>query len=167
MSVALVLVHDHDLYRQGLRLLLEGQEDFRVIGEAAGGLEALQLVQALQPNILVLDLVPVELSGLEVARQVRRQTPGTHVVMLSAYTDVGYIAEALRSGVIGYVLRQSSTASLLQAVREANAGRRYLSPPLSDAPIQVYGTRSDRPLRDPYETLTARKPEVLDLAAGG
>jgi two-component system response regulator NreC len=167
MSVTIVLAVEYDIYRQGLRLLLEGQEDFRVIAEATEGLEALQLVGALQPNVLVVDFMLSDLSGLEVTRQVRLQTPATHVVMLSLYSDEAHVLEALRSGVVAYVLTGSSTTDFFQAVREANAGRRYLSPPLTENPIDDHLSRAPGALSDPYESLTAREREVLHLAARG
>jgi DNA-binding NarL/FixJ family response regulator len=167
MSVTIVVAHDHDICRQGLRLLLEGQEDFRVIAEATGGREAIQLVQALQPNVLVVDLVLSDLSSLEVTRQVRPYAPATHVVILSAYSDEAHVLDALRRGAFAYVLKGSSTTSLFQAVREANAGRQYLSPPLSDRPIEAYLAKVPEVHMDPYETLTAREREGLHLAARG
>jgi two-component system response regulator NreC len=167
MDVTIVLADNYDIYRQGLRLLLEGQGDFRVIAEAAGGLETIRLVRALQPNVLVVDLMMSDLSGLEVSRQVPREVPATRVVMLSMYSDEAYVHEALRSGVHAYVLRGSSIDCLFQAVREANAGRWYLSPPLTDGPLEALRSQPPGPPIDPYETLTAREREVLHLAASG
>ena len=154
MSATIVVAHDHDICRQGLRLLLEGQEDFRVIAEVSMGSEAVQLVQALQPNVLVVDLMMPDLSGLEVTRQVRRLAPATYVVMLSMYSDEAHVVEALRSGVFGYVLTESSTASFFEAVREANTGGVYLCPPLLDRPIETYLSQVQKALMDPYETLS-------------
>lgn len=167
MSVTIVLADDHDIVRQGLRLLLEEQADFRVVAEAAGGLETIKLVRALRPNVLVVDLMMLDLNGLEVTRQVRCSAPETHVVILSMYSDEAHVLEALRIGVSAYVLKGSGTACLLQAVREANTGRRYLSPPLSDRAIEAYLSRAREAITDPYETLTPREREVLHLAASG
>jgi two-component system response regulator NreC len=167
MSVTIVVAGNRDIFGQGLRLLLEGQEDFRVIAEATTGLEAGQLVQVLQPNVLVVDFMMSDLSSLEVTRQVRRHSPATHVVILSVYSDDAHVLEALYSGVCAYVLRESSPASLFQAVREANAGRRYLSPPLPEHLIETYLSNAHGALIAPYETLTPREREVLHLAARG
>jgi DNA-binding NarL/FixJ family response regulator len=138
MNVTIVIAHDHDIFRQGLRLLLEEQEDFSVMADATTGLEAIQLVRALHPDILVVDFMMSDLSGPEVTRRVRRHAPATHVVMLSAYADEAHVVEALRSGVAAYVLIGSSMANLFQAIREAHAGGAYLSPPLSQRPIEAY-----------------------------
>jgi len=167
MSVTIIVTANHNIFRQGLRLLLEGQEDFRVIAEATAGLEASQLVQVLRPNVLVVDFMMSDLSGLEVTRQIRRHSPATHVVMLSVYSDDAYVLGALHSGVFAYVLKESSSASLFQAVREANAGRRYLSPPLPEHLIQTYLSNPPEAPMAPYETLTPREREVLHLASRG
>lgn len=167
MSVTIIVAGNPDIFGQGLRLLLEGQEDFRVIAEASVGLEASQLVQVLQPNVLVVDLMMSDLSGLEVTRQIRRHSPATRVVVLSVYSDDAHVLEALHSGVFAYVLKESSPASLFQAVREANAGRRYLSPPLPEHRIQTYLSNPHGAPMAPYETLTPREREVLHLASRG
>jgi DNA-binding NarL/FixJ family response regulator len=134
MSVTIVLAGDHTIRRHGLRLLLEEQEDFRVIAEASRGLEAIQLIHALQPNILIVDFMMPDLSGLEVTRRVRRHVPATCVVILSMYADEAHVIDVLRSGVRGYVLTRSSPASLVQAVREADGVGLYLSPPCRIVP---------------------------------
>jgi two-component system, NarL family, response regulator NreC len=167
MRVPIVVAGNQDILGQGLRLLFEGQEDFRVIAEATAGLEASQLVQALQPNVLVVDFMMSDLSGLEVTRKVRRHSPATRVVMLAVYSDDAHVFEALQSGVFGYVLKESSPASLFQAVREAYAGRRYLSPPLSERLIETYLANPQAAPMVPHEILTPREREVLHLAARG
>lgn len=167
MSVTIIVAGNPDIFGQGLRLLLEGQEDFRVIAEPRVGLEASQLVQVLQPNVLVVDLMMSDLSGLEVTRQIRRHSPATRVVVLSVYSDDAHVLEALHSGVFAYVLKESSPASLFQAVREAHAGRRYLSPPLPEHLIQTYLSNPQGAPMTPYETLTPREREVLHLASRG
>jgi DNA-binding NarL/FixJ family response regulator len=134
----LVLADDHHVVRQGLRALLEAEPDFRIVGEAADGLEAVQLVERLQPDVLVLDLMLPGLSGLEVTRQVSRRSPQTRIVILSLYANQAYVLEALRSGAAAYVLKKSTANQLFRAVREVATGRRYLSPPLSEEDIETY-----------------------------
>lgn len=163
----IVLADDHHVVRLGLRALLETEPDFRVVGEAGDGLEATRLVERLQPNMLVLDLMLPGLSGLEVTRLVRQQSPQTHVVILSMHADESYVLEALKNGAIGYVLKDSSAADLVHAVREGAAGRRYLSPPLSERAIERYIQKGEAATQDIYETLTTREREVLHLAAEG
>ncbi len=167
-ATRIVLADDHDIVRQGLRAVLEAAGDFTVVGESADGLEVPALVDRLRPNVLIVDLMMPGLSGLEVIRQVHERCPQVRIVVLSMHASEPYVLEALRNGAAGYVLKESSTAELVQAVREVTAGRRYLSQPLSDRAIQAYAEHADAaaPL-DPYETLTTREREVLHLAAEG
>jgi two-component system response regulator NreC len=163
----IVLADDHHIVRQGLRRLLEDEPDFQVVGDTGDGLEALQLVERLQPDVLVVDLAMPGLSGLEVTRQVCQRSPQTRVIILSMYANEAYVLEALKNGAAGYVLKESSGVDLVLAMREALAGRRYLSPPLSEHAIEAYLKKVDTGPPDPYETLTAREREVLHLAAEG
>jgi len=165
--VTIVLADDHHVVRQGLRTLLESESDFRVVGEAGDGLEAVQLVERLQPDVLVLDLMMPSLDGLEVTRQVSQRSPQTRVVILSMHSSEAYVLEALRHGAAGYVLKASSAADLIKAVREVTAGRHYLSPPLSEHAIAAYVQKAKEAALDKYETLTTREREVLHLAAEG
>jgi DNA-binding NarL/FixJ family response regulator len=167
MSTTIVLADDHHVVRQGLRALLEAEPDFRVVGEAGDGLEAARLVEALQPNVLVLDLVMSGLGGLEVTRLATKRSPHTHVVILSMHADEAYVLEALKNGAAAYVLKGSRAADLVQAVREVAAGRRYLSPPLSERAIERYVQKAESTVRDIYDKLTNREREVLHLAAEG
>jgi two-component system response regulator NreC len=166
-TTTIVLADDHHVVRQGLRSLLEGEPDFSVVGETGDGLEAAQLVERLQPDVLVLDLMMPSLNGLEVTRQVSQRSPQTHVVILSMHANEAHVLEALRAGAAAYVLKESTSAELVRAVHEAVAGRRYLSPPLSERAIEVYLQKAKPAALDPYETLTAREREVLHLVAEG
>ncbi|MGA9769158.1 MAG: response regulator transcription factor [Blastocatellia bacterium] len=163
----IVLADDHQLVRQGLRALLEVESDLRVIGEAGDGLEAVRLVERLNPNVLVLDLMMPGINGLEVTRQLKKSSFQTGIVILSMYADEAYVLEALGNGASGYVLKDSNASDLVHAVREVAAGRRYLSPPLSDRAIEVYQETARATVIDRYETLTTREREVLHLCAEG
>ena len=163
----IALVDDHHVVRQALRALLESEPDFHVIGEAADGLEAIQMVASLQPEILVLDLMMSGMNGLEVTRQVNKRSPETSIVILSMYGNEGYVHEALKAGAKAYVLKESTSKELVRAVREAAVGHRYLSPPLSERAIEAYMRKTEGTMLDPYETLTTREREVLHLVAQG
>lgn len=165
--VTIVLADDHHIVRQGVRALLEAEPDFEVVAETGDGLETLQTLERLKPNVLVLDLMMPGLNGLEVVRRASRLSPHTRTVILSMYADEAYVLEALRNGAAGYVLKDSSATDLVKAIREAAAGRRYLSPPLSDRAIEAYREKAAATAVDRYETLTAREREVLHLAAEG
>jgi DNA-binding NarL/FixJ family response regulator len=166
-TTAIVLADDHRIVRQGLRVLLTAEADFRVIGEADDGREALELVKRLNPDVLVLDLMMPGLNGLEVARQLNKQASKVGVVVLSMHDDEGFVLEALANGVSAYVLKDSNSSDLVQAVREVAAGRRYLSPPLSDRAIETYQQMAKIATMDRHETLTTREREVLQLSAEG
>ena len=163
----ILLADDHPVVRQGLRALLEAEQDFTIVGEAADGLEVAGLVERLRPNVLVLDLMLPGLGGIEVTRQICHRFPQTRVVILSMYANEAYVLEALRNGAAGYVIKEASAAQLVQAVREVSAGRRYLSPPLSENAIEAYIQKAQATPLDLYETLTSREREVLHLAATG
>ncbi|MBI4278556.1 MAG: response regulator transcription factor [Armatimonadetes bacterium] len=163
----IVLAEDHHVVRQGLRALLEAEPELQVVGEAADGLETLAVVERLRPHVLVLDLVMPGLSGLEVIRQARKRWPEIIIVVLSMYANEAYVLEALQSGAAAYVLKRSHSDDLIRAVREATAGRRFLSPPLSQRAIDAYARKARPAEPDPYATLTPREREVLHLAAEG
>jgi DNA-binding NarL/FixJ family response regulator len=167
MTVSIFLADDHQVVRQGLRSLLEAQPNFTVLGEADDGLDAITQVEKLQPNILLLDLMLPGLNGLEVARQCQQRVPKTRVIILSMHSDESYVLQALRNGAAGYVLKQSSAATVIQAVNEVHQGRRFLSPSLSDRAVEAYMQKVEPTTFDLYDTLTAREREVLQLAAEG
>jgi len=166
-KISILLADDHALVRQGLRVLLEGDPGLTVIGEAGNGPEALDMVNRLKPDVVLLDLMMPELNGLEVARQLNHQHSQTKVIILSMYDDEGFVLEALGNGASGYVLKDSNSADLMLAVREVCAGRHYLSPPLSDRAIAAYQQIARSGIPDSYETLTTREREVLQLTAEG
>jgi DNA-binding NarL/FixJ family response regulator len=131
VKVTVALADDHVVVREGLRLLLESDPEFVVVGQAANGIEALQLVKHRKPKVLILDLVMPSLDGLETTRRLSRLNVDTRVIILTMYADEMYILDALGSCAAGYVLKESCAADLFQAIRDVVAGRFYLSPALS------------------------------------
>ena len=166
--VTLLLADDHRVVREGFRALLETEPGFRIVGEAGDGLEAVRLAEKLKPNVVIMDLMMPGLNGLEVIRQISQRSSRTRIVVLSMHSNEGYVLTALRNGASAYVLKDSSSADLMRAVREALEGRRYLSPPLSQPAIDAYLERIQKgePF-DPYESLSNREREVLQLGAEG
>ena len=164
MGVSILLADDHNVVRQGLRSLLDSQPDFKVIGEACNGQEAVQMTQQLNPTVVVLDLMMPGLNGLEVTRQIKSLT---RVLILSMHANEGYVLEALKNGAYGYILKDSTAEELIQAVRLVSEGRHYLSAPFSDQAISAYIQRSTSSRSDPYDTLTNREREILQLVAEG
>jgi two-component system response regulator NreC len=167
--ITILLADDHPIVRQGVRGLLESEPEFEIVGEADDGRTALEIAEKLKPDLAILDLMLPDLNGLEVTRRILRASPQTRVAILSMYADEPHVLEALRAGAIAYILKGTSTETLLFAVREALAGRRYLSPPLSDRAIEAYLLQAGEASRvmDRYDLLTAREREVLELLARG
>ncbi len=165
--ISLLLADDHPIVRYGLRALLEAESDFRVVGEAQEGPEAVEQVERLQPDVLVLDLMMPGLNGLEVTRQAGQCSPRTRVIILSMYASEAYVLEALKNGAAGYVLKKSSPDELVRAIRAVVAGELFLSRSLSQHAIEVYQQKAQEAPPDPYERLTNREREVLYLTAEG
>jgi DNA-binding NarL/FixJ family response regulator len=167
MSVSIILADDHPVVRRGMQSLLEQEREFWIVGVATDGLEAVKLTERLKPDVLVLDLMMPGLSGLEALRILRERSARTRVVILSMHGSISFVAQALQNGATGYVLKDSSEENLVRAVKEAAAGRRFLSPPITEIAIHTYIEQSQAGSFDPHDTLTPRQREVLQLAAEG
>jgi len=165
--IRIVLADDHHIVRQGVMALLRGEPDFSVVGEASDGISVVAIAGQLKPDILVLDLMMPGLNGLEVTRRISKVSPNTRVVILSMYMNEPYVIEALRNGAYAYILKESSIADLIKAIREVVAGRHYLGPPLSERAIEAYLEKAKGTALDLYDTLTTREKEVFQLAAEG
>ena len=165
--IRIVLVDDHGVVRAGLRALLDAEDDLRVVGEEGDGLEAIELIDRLRPDVAVVDLAMPGLNGLEVIREVTARTPATRLVVLSMHASDAHVRQALRSGAAAYVVKDVGVAELVTAVREAVAGRRYLSAPFAERAIEAYVSREGPEGLDRYGTLTAQERKVFHLAAQG
>jgi two-component system, NarL family, response regulator NreC len=157
-----LLADDHETVREGLRLLVNAQTDMQVVGEAGDGNQAVERVRALRPDVVVLDLTMPGTSGLTAARALKGADPPTAVVALTRHDDDAYVQELLVAGASAYVLKQSSSAELLSAIRVAAAGGRYLDPALPP-PNHVRDPRR-RPGTPP---ISEREAEVLRMMAVG
>lgn len=165
--ITIVLVDDHPIVRGGLKALLQTQTDFAVVGEAGDGLAALRLIDQCQPSIVVTDITMPGLTGLDVTLEIRKRSPRTQVVVLSMHTSEAFVGEALRNGARAYIVKDATLTDLVQAVREVVAGRRFVSPSISQQVIEQYVARGKEQPRQAYDTLTAREREVLHLVAEG
>lgn len=163
----IILIEDHEVVRRGLRAVLEAEGDLEIIGEAADGVSAVALAEAHKPDVVITDLMIPGLNGLEVTRQISQRSPHTRVIVLSMHANEAYVVQALNNGAAGYVLKDASTADVIHAVREALAGHRFLSAPLSDRVIDAYISKLQDTAVDVYDTLTNREREILHLAAEG
>jgi two-component system, NarL family, response regulator NreC len=168
MTIRLVLVDDHVVVRSGLRMLLEGVEDMEIIGEAGTAAEALKMVTALQPEVVLMDIGLPDKSGIDAARHIKQTSPKTAIVALTIHEDEEYFFKMLEAGASGYVPKRAAPEELLTAVRAAAAGEVYLYPSL--AKLLVRGFLSQEPQSreaSRLDGLTAREQEVLVHLADG
>lgn len=163
----ILLADDHPMVRQGVRTVIEAEPGWTVVGEAADGETALELIRALQPAVALIDLMMPGLTGLEVLRALQSAAPNTRVLIFSMHADDSYVRAALAAGAAGYVLKDTDAAELTQLVREALAGRRALSRVLTERAVERYLHDSRDASLDWAEMLTARERQVLQLAAEG
>jgi two-component system response regulator NreC len=167
-QIRIALADDHAVMRTGLRLVLERQKDFAVIGEASDGREAVALVQKDAPDVLVMDIGMPNLNGIEAARQVAAAAPQVSVVILSMHSDEAYVLRALKAGARGYLLKESAESDLIAAIRAVHAGKAFFSPAVSRMLVEDYVRQlQDREIEDSYELLTTREREILQLIAEG
>src|SRR5512137_1412123 len=167
-DIRLLLVDDHQVVRTGLRMLLEGQPDMKIVGEADSGLSALEKARELLPDVIVMDITLPDISGIEATRRVKEEFPDISVIALTIHEDEQYFFEMLQAGASGYVPKRAAPEDLIAAIRAAYAGEIYLYPSLAKALVSDYLGRSRT---DPEEAslaaLTAREEEVLELLAEG
>jgi len=164
-KIRVLLAEDHETVRHGLKFLIDREPDMEVVGEAGDGVAAVERVGELHPNVAVVDLSMPLMNGLAATRAICLATPATAVVALTLYADDAYVQELMNAGALGYVLKQSSSSELVDAVRAAAAGRRYLDRSLA---ARVAGSMPD-PLarRAAPPPTTDRETEVLRLMALG
>jgi two-component system, NarL family, response regulator NreC len=162
MGLSVLLADDHVLVRQGLKSLLD-REKIQVIAEASDGQEVIRLAEAHHPDVAVMDISMPILNGIDAARELARSCPKTRVILLTQHEEEQYLHEALESGVRGYVLKSQVVNDLVHAIRQVSRGGFYLSPGVSQAVVEAYRSRSERP-SDP---LSIRERQVLQLIAEG
>jgi len=168
--IRVLLADDHTIVRQGVRMVLEAMGDISVVAEAEDGQQAVELATQLRPDVAVVDLTMPRLAGVEAIRHIRRDAPGTEVVVLSVHDSEAYVVQALRAGAAGYVLKRNAATELAAAIRAANEGQAYLHPSVARRVIDDYLSRihaSEDGASEPHERLTPREREVLQLAAEG
>lgn len=166
--IRIILADDHAVMRHGLRLVLEKQLDFEVVGEAGDGREAVALAEVLTPAVAVLDITMPNLNGIEAANQIRTKCPDVAIVVLSMHADESFVLRALKAGARGYVLKESAEGDLINAIRLVSEGKSFFSPIVSRMLVQDYVRQMrDREVEDSYELLTLRERELLQLIAEG
>jgi two-component system, NarL family, response regulator NreC len=167
-QIRILLADDHTIIRSGLKLLLEQQPDFKVVGEANDGREAVQLASTQRPDVAVLDIGMPQINGIEATRQILVAAPEVRVVILSMHSDEGYVLRALKAGARAYILKNSAESDLIRAVRIVNEGKSFFSPAISKMLLQDYVRQvQEKSVEDSYDLLTPREREILQLLAEG
>ena len=166
MSTTIVLADDHILVRQGIRKLLETREDFRIVGEASDGEEAVKLVAEKKPDVALMDLWMPRLSGIDATRRIDKRGLGTKVLVLSMHESRAYVEEVLRAGAAGYIVKNAAAGDLIEAIDAVRDGASYLSPAITQQVVDVIA-RPAPASPSGLGVLTDREREVLQLIAEG
>jgi len=162
--IRVLLAEDHETVRQGLKLLIDEQEDMEVVGEVGDGEAAIERATALRPDVAVIDIAMPRTNGLLAARGIKASAPATAIIALTRYTDAAYVKELLAVGAAGYVLKQSASTELLRAIRAASRGERHLDANLRD---RMAPASEPRRAGRSGPLITEREREVLRLMALG
>jgi DNA-binding NarL/FixJ family response regulator len=166
-GIRVVIVDDHQIVRQGLKLLLEKELDMEVVGEAEDGRSALLLVRKFHPDVVVMDVKMPDMNGIEASHQILSELPEVKVIALSMYNDRRFVVDMLKAGAQGYLLKDCAFEELAQAVHLAMANKTYLSPGVAEVVIKDYIDRDSRASQSRSSVLTAREREVLQMIARG
>ncbi len=167
-KIHVLLADDHAVVRTGLRLIIDSQPDMTVIGEAGDGLEAIEKVKELEPDVIVMDISMPSLNGLQATRRIKRQNLNAHVLILTIHDNDQFFFQALQAGADGYVAKVAPEWELLTAIRSVHQGNCYLNASVTKLLVNEYMERVKRgDQRAPYDLLTDREREILHLVASG
>jgi DNA-binding NarL/FixJ family response regulator len=164
--IRVLIAEDHLMVRAGIRALLEKAGDIHVMGEASNGQEAIEMTGTLKPDVLIMDIMMPRMNGIQAAENIREMKLPTHILLLSMYSDEGFVHQALQCGVKGYVLKSSVSDELLWAVRAVASGKTYLSTPIAEIVVEsTIHPHAGIPEGDPLSNLSPREKEILQLIA--
>jgi len=167
-KIKVLVADDHAVVREGLRKLLEEQEDMEVVGEATNGMQAVKRVKSLRPDVALLDIAMPELNGLEAVALIKESVPDTQVVLLSMHIKDAYVYQALNSGALGYVLKASPTSDVLESIRAASRKEHFLSSKINSKLISTFlKNREEKPAVSGYNLLSEREQQVFRLLVEG
>jgi DNA-binding NarL/FixJ family response regulator len=165
--ITVLLAEDHMVVREGFRMLLGGEDDIEVVGEAQTGREAVEMTRKFRPAVVVMDIAMPLLNGLEATRQIRKAVPSTKIVILSAHSDDAYVDQAIAIGAVGFLLKQTSSHDLSKAIREVQKGNTFFSPSIAKRLHEQKIPANGVALRKKVARLSSRELEVLQLIAEG
>ena len=165
--ITVLLAEDHMVVRQGLRKLLEAEDDLEVVGEAETGREAVEMTRKLHPAVVVMDIAMPLLNGLEASRQILKQASGTKVLILSAHSDDAYVEKALEFGAKGFLLKQTSAHVLSRAIREVQKGNVFFTPSIAKRLAESKPPVASNAAKKKVAQLSSREVEALQLIAEG
>jgi DNA-binding NarL/FixJ family response regulator len=166
-KIKVMLAEDHVLVREGTREMLDREEDIAVVAEAGDGEEAVRLATEQDFDIVIMDIALPKLNGIEATKKIKDISPGTAVLVLSAYDDDEYVFALLEAGAAGYLLKDVSTDELVEAIRAVHAGESMLHPAIARKIVNRFSRQAEEPEETPLEALTEREVEVLQLAGRG
>ncbi len=167
-TIRILIAEDHAIVREGIRMILDAEPDFHVVGEARDGREAVELAQTLAPDVVVMDISMPQMNGIEATRQLQRLCPNARVLILTMHEEESYVFQLLQKGASGYVLKRAAATDLVEAVRSASRGEAFLCPSVARSVVQDYLDRiRSGEGRDRYDGLTDREREILVLLADG
>ena len=167
MSIRIVIADDHQIVRQGLKLLLEKESDMEVVGEAEDGRSTVTLTRELTPDVVVMDVKMPEMNGIEASHRILSEFPDVKVIALSMYSDRRFVIDMLKAGAQGYLLKDCAFEELAQAIRLVITSKTYLSPGIAEIVVKDYVTLDSRANQSVFAALTPREREVLQLIAEG
>jgi len=166
-KIKVVVADDHTILRQGIKALLDNQEEIEVVGEAKDGREAIKAIEELSPDVILMDIAMPGLNGLEATRRIKKKFPKTKVVVLTMHTNEEYIFQILNAGADGYLVKETAFQDLISAINSVHRGEAFMSPSISKKVMTDYIQRAQGEERVGFDTLTTREREILQLVAEG
>ncbi len=166
-KIRILIVDDHGIVRAGIRSLLEGESDIEVVGEAAGGEEAIEKAAQFRPDLVLMDIAMPGMNGIEATQRIKMELPDTSVLVLSMHDDEEFFFPVLRAGASGYILKEAEPQELLYAIHTVHQGHVFLSPAVAKSLLEGFVATTQEPGEENYGTLTRREKQILRMAASG